>query len=299
MKTSSDFVVDEQHVELDGRRRSYRVVRPVAPEPDAALVLALHGSNQSGAGLRRFSGGTFDALAAEHGAVVVYPDACGGLWNDARRGTPGRARTEGVDDVAFLTTVLDRVAERHGLVERRAVVAGYSNGGQMAIRLLFQTTGRLRGAVLFGASLPTPDNLLVDDVGDRVPVTLVHGTKDPNVPFDGGTASLFGFRPRGTVLSAAESAHRLAQRNGLDVEPEVHVLPERSAGTSVTVTRYGGPAPVTLFAVANGGHVVPNRRKRAFPLLGRTTRVIDGGELAWRLCGAQGTPSGEPATGVS
>ena len=275
--------VDEEHVDLDGRRRSYRVVRPAAPAPDAALVLALHGSNQDGARLRRSSGGTFDALAAQHGAVVVYPDAHGGLWNDARRDIPGRARAEGVDDVGFLTAVLDRVADQYGLTDRRAVVAGYSNGGQMALRLLFQTSGRLRGVVLFGAALPTPEDLVVEDRGDRVPVTIVQGTRDPIVPYAGGTVSLFGFRPRGTVLPAPESARRLAGRNGTDDEPVTSRLPARTAGTTVSGTRYGGAAPVTLYTVEDGGHVVPNRRRRAFPLLGRTTRAIDGGELVWDL----------------
>jgi polyhydroxybutyrate depolymerase len=275
--------VDESHLEHGGRRRTYRVVRPAAPSPDAVLVLALHGSNQDGARLRRFSGGTFDALAAQHGAVVVYPDADGGLWNDARRNIPGRARAEGVDDVGFLIAVLDQVADRYGVTDRRAVVAGYSNGGQMALRLLLQTSGRLRGVVLFGAALPTPDDLVVTDRGDRVPVTVVQGTRDPIVPFGGGTVSLFGFRPRGTVLPAPESARSLARRNGIDDEPVTAVLPERTAGTTVGVTRYGGAAPVTLYTVENGGHVVPNRRKRAFPLLGRTTRAIDGGEVVWEL----------------
>ena len=290
MKTSPELAVtvDELSLEHQGRRRTYRVVRPVPPAADAVLVLALHGSNQDGARFRRFSGGTFDALAARHGAVVVYPDAHGGLWNDARRSIPGRARAEGVDDVGFLLAVLDEVATRHGLADSRAVVAGYSNGGQMTLRLLFQTSGRLRGVVLFGAALPTPDDLVVDDRSDRVPVTVVQGTRDPIVPFTGGRVSLFGFRPRGTVLSAPESARRLADRNGLDGEPHTDLLPERTAGTTVSVTRYAGPAPVTLVAVENGGHVVPNREKRALPLLGRTTRAVDGGELVWDLVERRG-----------
>lgn len=275
--------VDEQHLDLEGRQRTYRVVRPATPAPDAALVLALHGSNQDGARLRRFSGGTFDALAARHGAVVVYPDAHGGLWNDARRDIPGRARAEGVDDVGFLTAVLEEVADQHGLTDRRAVVAGYSNGGQMALRLLFQTSGRLRGVVLFGAALPTPDDLVVEDRGDRVPVTIVQGTRDPIVPYAGGTVSLFGLRPRGTVLPAPESARRLAGRNGTDGEPLTSELPGRTTRTTVGVTRHPGAAPVTLYTVQKGGHVVPNRHERAFPLLGRTTRAIDGGELVWDL----------------
>jgi polyhydroxybutyrate depolymerase len=285
VKTSSEGAgtVDEAQLEHGGRRRTYRVVRPAAPAPDAVLVLALHGSNQDGAKLRRSSGGTFDALAADHGAVVVYPDAHGGLWNDARRNIPGRARAEGVDDVGFLTAVLDQVADRYGLADRRTVVAGYSNGGQMALRLLFQTSGRLRGVVLFGAALPTPDDLVVEDQGDRVPITVVQGTKDPIVPFAGGTVSLFGFRPRGTVLPAPESARRLARRNRTDDEPVTTELPERTARTTVSVTRYGGTAPVTLYTVENGGHVVPNRTTRAITLLGRTTRTVDGGELVWEL----------------
>jgi polyhydroxybutyrate depolymerase len=281
VKTSSisaDLVVDDDHLTVDGRERRYRLVRPARPRRDAVVVLALHGSNQTGRSFRAASGRTFDALARD-GAVVVYPDAYRRMWNDPRRNSVSRARADGVDDVAFLTALLDRVAARFGLADARAVLAGYSNGGEMALRLMYETTGRLRGVALFGATQPSADELGVADRGDRLPMVLVHGTRDALVPFEGGTASLFGFRPRGTVLSAPGSARFFARRNGCADEPEVTRLPQRSPGTAVEVTRYPGAAPVTLYAVENGGHVVPNRSRKAIFLLGRVNQDVDGGEL--------------------
>lgn len=115
---------------------------------------------------------------------------------------------------------------------------------------------------------------------------LVHGTRDPVVPYDGGVASLFGWRPRGTHLSAAASADYYATRNGLPIDSAAPIeLPHtlRSKGTSISGQRYqqAGRPPVELYTVHGGGHVVPNLRKRALPLLGRTTRDIDTGQLLW------------------
>lgn len=279
-----------------GRRRRYLLVRPPDVEPDATLVLVLHGSNQTGRRIRSFSGGTFDDLAARHGAVVVYPDAWRGLWNDARRATGGRARAEGVDDVAFLTALADHVQRQLGLTQR-PVVAGYSNGGQMAIRLLHEVPELLTAVALIGATQPAADNLLVDDRHGSAPVLMIHGTRDPIAPYDGGVTSLFGWRPRGTGLSAPASAGYYAARNGVTASPSDPIdLPSRgdSSGTSVTRQHHqqAGSSPVELYTVHGGGHVVPNQRKRALRLLGRNTRDIDTGELLWTFVQALPDPSG-------
>jgi len=89
-RPAAPLVVTTTELAVDGRRRRYLLVRPPGVEPDATLVLVLHGSNQTGRKIRSFSGGTFDDLAARHGAVVVYPTANQGLWNDARRAPAAR-----------------------------------------------------------------------------------------------------------------------------------------------------------------------------------------------------------------
>ena len=201
-----------------------------------------------------------------------------------------------MDDVAFLTALADHVQRQVGL-RRRLVVAGYSNGGQMAIRLLHEVPELLTAVALIGATQPTADNLLVDDRHASVPVLMIHGTRDPVAPYTGGVTSLFGWRPRGTGLSAPASATYYAARNAITASPSEPVdLPSRgdSTGTSVTLQRHqqAGRSPVELYTVYGGGHVVPNQRKRALRLLGRTTRDIDTGELVWTFVHTLAEPPG-------
>ena len=278
MKTSSPSATVEQLV-IDGRPRTALTVAPARLLRDAALVLVLHGSNQNAAKFRAATGRAFDALTSGGDAVVSYLDAYRGTWNDARASIDFPARREEIDDVAFVEAVIDGVGRAHGTSPTRVYAVGFSNGGQMVIRLLHQVPGRLAGAALIGAAQPVPANFLLADaaVVPR-PVLLVHGTKDPIVPYAGGMASLFGFRPRGLGLSAPETARYYAERNGLDLAPTTGSLPPRTASrrTSVTRTDYRGPGkpPVTLFTVTGGGHVVPG--PKAFPrLMGRTSPDLD------------------------
>ncbi|MEO7352091.1 MAG: hypothetical protein ABIR34_12605, partial [Marmoricola sp.] len=74
----------------DGFERSYVVVAP-STQPPSSVLLMLHASNSDAAQTRTLSGHTFDRLA-EQGVLVAYPEAHGGMWNDARLGTRATAR---------------------------------------------------------------------------------------------------------------------------------------------------------------------------------------------------------------
>lgn len=244
------------------------------------LILVLHGSNQTGPKVRAFSGYTLDRLAVGHRAAVVYPDAYKGSWNDARSTMKSRARAEGVDDVHFITAVIDDL--QAGYAKLPVFAVGYSNGGHMVIRLVHEVPDRLTGAVLIGATQPTPDVLSVVDRHQPMAVMLIHGTRDPIAPYAGGVTSLWGFRPRGTGLSAPDSARYFADRNSITTAPTTEKLDHRreSANTSVTVQRWRqeGHLGVTLYTVENGGHVIPNPARKPLFIFGRSTRDLDAGQ---------------------
>jgi poly(3-hydroxybutyrate) depolymerase len=91
----------QDSVEAGGRSRTYTVVGPAEGMPSRDLILVYHGSRQTGAKHRKFTGNIFDRLADGNTAVVVYLDGYRGNWNDARRKSSFPARTENVDDVGF------------------------------------------------------------------------------------------------------------------------------------------------------------------------------------------------------
>jgi polyhydroxybutyrate depolymerase len=263
-------------ITVDGRERTFQTVR-LGLAPPRRLVVVLHGSHQNGNKVRDLSGRSFDTLATDANALVVYPNAYKKLWNDARRAVKTPARSDGVDDVAFIAALID---QHHGLP---AYVAGYSSGGQMAIKLAHEIPERLSGVLIMGATQPVAENLDVNDRHEPVPAVFIHGTLDPVVPYGGGIASMWGLRSGGRGLSAYDSAQYFARRNGIAAAPVTEQMCHRSESGKTSVTRQrweqAGKDSVTLYTVTNGGHAIPNPTKRAPLLLGRTTCDVSAAEV--------------------
>jgi len=272
--TTPELLAADHHIMVGGRERSYSLVTAApanggpAPEIEAVLIF-LHGSNQTGSKVRSFSGHSLDGLAASGRVAVVYPNGHRNAWNHTR------ADAGAVDDVAFVAALVDHFHELHGALP--VIAAGYSNGGQLVIRLIHEIPEKFDGAAIFSATLPRAGGLAFADKRQPMPVVLMHGTKDLVVPYRGDAGFLgLGFGNRGP--SAPETAHYFAARNKITTPPFESRLPHRpeSGGTYVTLTSYAqeGREPVKLYTVVGGGHVVPNPHKRPIFVLGRTTRDI-------------------------
>jgi polyhydroxybutyrate depolymerase len=167
---------------------------------------------------------------------------------------------------------------------------GYSNGGQMVMRLAHEAPGLIAGAAVIAATMPAPDNFLAADaLPAPMPVLLIHGTKDPIISYVGGemqwwTRSLF--KVGGRALSMPETAAYCASRNGIDGEPAARTLPGSTAGTSVELTefRHDDRPPVALYTVHGGGHTIPGPRK-APAILGRTNQDVNTADLIGEFFG--------------
>ena len=132
----------------------------------------------------------FDALADANRFIVVYSDgieiggasilAGGHVWNGGRCCGPAAAKN--VDDVSFLSTVIDRVTGRYPIDARRVFAAGHSNGAIMAYRLACELSTKIVAIGVQAGSLE------VGDCHPARPVSVfhIHGTADRNIPIDGG-----------------------------------------------------------------------------------------------------------------
>jgi polyhydroxybutyrate depolymerase len=246
-------------IEAGGRRRTYLRVTPGSLRAEAPLLLALHGTSQRGRSMRAFSGRTLDALAERIGSELVYLDGYGRAWNDARLVRTSQAQKRNVDDVAFVTAVVERFA-------RPTIAIGYSNGGQLLHRILRERRGLLDGAVLIAAGLPVDEDFsLVGVEPDRIRMLLLHGTADPIVPYEGGRTRMLG-RTLGRVQSAMATAESYAPPT----------VPEILRAGDIQRTDWGRVRQVTQFGV---GHVIPNRETSPARLVvGPSHHDLDVGE---------------------
>ncbi|MBM2615606.1 hypothetical protein JIG36_08515 [Actinoplanes sp. LDG1-06] len=254
--------------------QNYTVVGQAEGAPGRALLLVFHGSKQTGAKHRAFTGRMYDALAERGDAVVVYLDGYRGNWNDARKESSFPARLADIDHVGFAREVVDRLADSHGIDRRRVYAVGYSNGGQMVMRLIHETPDLIAGAAVLSATMPAPENFLAG--GHPVvpmPVLLMHGTKDPIVAYEGGEMTWWArrmFKVGGRSLSAPETAAYFAERNGITTPP-------RRTDQTIEYRQEGRP-PVVLYTLHGAGHTIAGPKRAPF-VLGKTNQDLNTAEL--------------------
>ncbi|GAB7046818.1 alpha/beta hydrolase family esterase [Catenuloplanes indicus] len=249
-------------IEAGGRTRAYTLAAPTGGFD--RLLLAFHGSGLDADRFRSFTRNTFDTVP---GTAVAYLDGFKGNWNDARLGSRFPARRANIDDVAFTAAVAARLGEG-----RPVYAAGYSNGGGMVIRLLHERPDLIAGGAIIAAGQPAPDNFLLSPDLPVVPrpVLLIHGTRDPIVPYQGGPLPVWAryvFRAHGALLSAPDTAAYFAARNGITAAPVTSTL---TAEVSRTDFHQPGREPVRLFTVHGGGHTIPGPVPSP-AVMGRTT----------------------------
>ena len=254
----------------DGARHAQ--IFTVGDGPRRTLIV-LHGA--SGTGEQTARGTGFAEAAAKYGFNAVFPDGLHREWNDGRVDGP-KARA-GVDDIGFLTALVERlVADR--IAKADAIyLAGISNGGMMSFTMACKAPRLFAGLGTVIANLPEG---IEPCAFKPMPVVLVNGTADPMVPYGGGAVGLS--KGRGRVLGVEATATTFAAVDGCDGRDET-VTPAASATAStdrLAVTRidWRRCAPgtsLTLYRVEGGGHNVYGRSALFFGALGpSTTRFV-------------------------
>lgn len=265
--------LDALTVKVGDRHRSYLTYVPANLPKSAPLMIVLHGTGQDGAKIREWSAYEIDALADRDQFAVAYPNAVKGEWNDCRKTGSSEAKVEEVDDVAFIDAVIAR------FTPSKVGLFGYSNGGQMALKLAFFEPEKFAAITAAGTNLPMADDFNCPISKPTPPVMLISGTLDPVVLYDGGEAKLLGLLKTGVVRSAADTAKSLAEQNGLTEAPAETNFAHRdgrdeTSATHRTWLRDGKPY-ITLVTVLNGGHTIPQPVFEFPRLLGKTSRDLD------------------------
>jgi polyhydroxybutyrate depolymerase len=156
----------------------------------SGLVIALHGSNESGATFRNRS--LLSAKADQAGFAVAYPYALqspgAGIteWNEFFNSSFGGTPP---DDVGFLRQLIIALQAQLHPDPRRIYVTGFSNGGFMTHRAGIQLSDLIAAiAVVEGSVVSSGSIQGVPAPLGPVSVLMLHGDQDSTVPYCGGQA---------------------------------------------------------------------------------------------------------------
>lgn len=158
---------------------SYEAGRPTA------LLIVLHGFGMDGASQIGVMG--MESAAAEQGMLLVSPDgtesAVGARYWNATDACCGFGST--VDDVEYLTSIIDSVSVGYTVDPKRVYLVGFSNGGFMSYRMACERADRIAAIVsLAGAAVADAADC---SPSEPVSVLQVHGTADEIIRYEGGT----------------------------------------------------------------------------------------------------------------
>ncbi|HEU4530582.1 MAG TPA: PHB depolymerase family esterase [Steroidobacteraceae bacterium] len=245
----------------------------------SALVLLLHGAGSDAEQMRALTGYGFERLAEQAGWVVVYAEGFGKTWNDCRRTPLFPAKTHNIDDVSFLAEVIHTVRTRYGIPKGRVLVGGFSNGGQMAMRLALERPNAVDGFLAIGAQMPLVSESLCAMGSRPVHALFVAGTADPIAPYMGGASKMLDGRPLGSSESARATAAAFAQLAGYKGAGMVSSLGDRDGDGRTTVEfeiwRSAQLPSIQLYTIHGGGHTIPQKEVRFPPAYGATSADVD------------------------
>lgn len=243
-------------------QRRYDLFDP-GKEKHPALVIVLHGGGGNAANAANMTG--FSALAEKEGFIVAYPDGSGRMaprlltWN--ARHCCAYAMEEKIDDVGFISALIDELVKTRGVDPKRVYVTGMSNGGMMSHRLGIELSDKI------AAIAPVVGALFGDEPQPKAPVSalIIVGAEDTTVPPLGGRLRVGPLGPGArahpaedrAVLPAKAAGEFWARADGCgegvttgDAESETTAYPQCKGGTEVR-----------FMSVARQGHAWPGGRK--------------------------------------
>ncbi len=153
-----------------------------SPEKKFPLLLFLHGYTGTSAYYERYLDVT--TQLSQRGFVSIVPNGSKNskgyqFWN----ATPECCDFEasGIDDVGYLTQLIQEASARFSIDPKRIYLMGHSNGGFMSYRMACESNGLIAGIIsIAGATFKTPEQCLRPF---PLKVLQIHGDKDDVVPY--------------------------------------------------------------------------------------------------------------------
>jgi len=240
---------------VDGRARTYLLNLPphYYDTSNLALVIALHGFGGSAAQAEKDYGITDKANT--EGFVVVYPEGIPSSGSfHLRSWNTGTccpvAQTDNIDDVHFISVLIDQMTAKYKVNPKKVYVAGMSNGAMMAYTLACDLSDKIAAITSVSGTLMTSSPC---QPSRAVPILHIHSALDTRVPFDGGLGMAnHYFTPVDSTMNV------WAALDSCNTPPQV----TDNGGYSLTEWKdHAGRVAIDLYLTQDGGHSWPGGLK--------------------------------------
>ena len=266
-------------IKVDDLDRQYLLYIPKSYSKDKKmpLLIALHGRFETGETMMKGSG--FNGIADKEGFIVAYPYGYRRSWADGRDAVP--ADKDNIDDVKFITTLMDYLIKQFSIAKEKVFISGYSNGAVMANTLAVKITDRLAGVASVEGDM-TYFDISSFPLSKHIPIMFVNGTADKIIKIDGGSGGIlknYSFPSIERVLNVWKNF------NGCHQTASLKRYAEKDDGTVSLVILYDCVnAPVELILDINAGHIWPEYKIK-YPqwLLGKATTEINASDEIWKF----------------
>ncbi len=250
-----------------------------------AAVFMLHGAGGSGEGAISQTG--WDVKSDHEGFIAVFPDGTSPrptlpakfltnprLWNDGSgRGAIG---VDNVDDLGFISAMIDFLEARYAADPMRIYCTGFSNGASMTFSVGLNLANRI------AAIAPVAGHLWESEKQLTYPVPLLYivGTDDPLNPLGGGKVKL----PWETVENRPPVEDSLKEwERMLECGPQVQTA--RSKGVlEVAYDQCVKGGEVEYYRVAGLRHIWPGGKSRLpEKWVGKPSDSLNATDVIWEF----------------
>jgi polyhydroxybutyrate depolymerase len=256
-----------------GIYRSYQIYVPAiytgtTPRP---LILNLHGYTSNANSQQLYS--NFMPIADTANFLMVYPN---GTFSGGQRYWNAGLYTTGVDDIGFLSNLIDSLDLTYNINLNRVYSTGMSNGGFMSHTLACELSHRITAIASVTGSIFTTQYGVNCHPARPVPVMQISGTADATVPYAGNTSQ--AMMPIDSVVKY------WVVKNNCNPMATFSNVPNTNTSDGCTAEYYQynngtSGSTVELFKIIGGGHTWPG-----FPFGGVGTNLdINASKEIWRF----------------
>lgn len=257
-------------ITFGGVYRNYRLYVPAAYNSNSAvpLVLNLHGYTSNATEQQYYA--NFMGIADTANFLILLPNGTKDNQNNQFWNNFGGSN---VDDVGFISALLDTISAQYNINANRIYSTGMSNGGFMSYELACQLSTRIAAIASVTGSM-IQSHLNACNAQHPTPVMEIHGTADGTVPYDGG----------GTFVDIPTLVNHWVQYNNCNPVADSSDVPNTNLADGCTAKHYvwsGGTNGVTVehYKIIGGGHTWPG----AVFNVGVTNQDFDASTEIWRF----------------